>query len=87
LPSPAQSVFISADRQGLTFATRLGVRPRPDVTDTREDRELSHERLLLGIAREARFRRGPIEVVAVEDGIRERIENDRGIVLRRRWRV
>ena len=57
------------------------------MTDAREDRELTHERLLIGIAREARFGRGPVEVVAVQDGIRECVERDRLIVKRRRrWR-
>ena len=56
------------------------------MSDAGEERELTHERLLIGVVCEARFGRGPVQFVAVEDGIRERIEGDSLIIERRRPR-
>jgi hypothetical protein len=50
------------------------------LADAREDRELAHERLLLGIAGEARFGGAPIQVVAVQHRIGERVQRDRRVV-------
>jgi hypothetical protein len=54
------------------------------VTNSRQDRELSDKGLLLGIVREARFSRGPVELVAVQHCIRECVQSDSLIV--ERWR-